>query len=187
MSESVIEIKLGEEYKAKIEGIDDFGESVFSEVYLKAFSNTVKILKDDSGKEVHENYNNIIAFAGERGTGKTSAMLSFAGALKDKKENEISNYMIKTYKIGQKIKTEFEKIEEIERIRQLENQGKKIEKFDFYSVGVIDPSLLSDNSNILEIIIAKMFQIFKKEIETKNQDKDEDLTRLSRSLPLQIF
>ncbi|BDU50720.1 hypothetical protein [Haliovirga abyssi] len=150
--ESVIKINLGEEYKAKVEKINEFEKSVFNEVYLKAFKNTAEILKS-KGIELHENYNNIIAFAGERGTGKTSAMLSFAGVLKD--NDKLKNN--KDY--------------------NLSVEDKKLSSYNFCSVGVIDPALLSGNSNILEIIIAKMFQTFKNDIETKNEVKNENLKR----------
>lgn len=136
----VLKIKLGEEYKAKIEKFEEFENSFFKEVYDKARECTRDIINSKNGEKLHENYNNIIAFVGERGMGKTSAMLSFAGALREGKYKE--------------------------------------ESFKgFETVGVIDPSLLHKNSNILEIIIAKMFHEFKNDVEKKDFEINENIKR----------
>jgi len=47
-----LKIKLGEEYKAKIENIAEFKDSVFKELYVKAFEKTREII--DSGEEKEE-------------------------------------------------------------------------------------------------------------------------------------
>lgn len=138
----ILKIKLGEEYKAKIEKFEEFENSFFKEVYDKARECTRDIINSKNGEKLHENYNNIISFVGERGTGKTSAMLSFAGALREGKYKD------------------------------------KEESFKgFETVGVIDPSLLHKNSNILEIIIAKMFHEFRNDVEKKDFEINENIKR----------
>ncbi|MEZ7820894.1 MAG: hypothetical protein QMB51_01140, partial [Patescibacteria group bacterium] len=97
----------------------------------------------------------IIAFVGERGTGKTSSMLSVSSALKEKSKSFIGN---KAY--------------------NLEWSDKKLSNYSFHSVGIIDPSMLSHNSNILEIVIAKMFQNFKDHLDNNGKSSiDEDKKR----------
>lgn len=145
-----LEIKIGDEYLSKVECIENFEKSFFSEIYLKAFKSIEEIVKNNAEKEKvidYENYNNIIAFTGERGTGKTSAMLSVAEALKskDSKENKNSNFM-------------------------KENSNFNLDGYKFLGLKVIDPSHFQKNSNIIEIILAKMFESFKKLVE-ENEDK----------------
>lgn len=149
----ILKIKLGEEYRAKVESVGEFESSIFEDVYRKAFSNVAEIINNEpktekDKKKIYENYNNIIAFVGERGTGKTSAMLSVSGALK---------------------KVDGEKLTEKYDFK-VEKDDRKISDYKYEEVGIIDPSLLTENSNIMEIIIAKMFSNFKKKVETKNHE-----------------
>lgn len=82
-------IKLNASYKVKHEKFKDFNESYFRDVYNQA----AKIVKEiiDSGREdfdldsiegYTEPISNLIAFNGKRGSGKTSAMLSFCDFLR---------------------------------------------------------------------------------------------------------
>lgn len=76
-------------------------QSFFSDVYLQAKSIVNSIVKfnnkDEMGKknletnEIQNSINNVMAFIGRRGTGKTSAMLSVAGALEDKDPKKNGN------------------------------------------------------------------------------------------------
>ena len=139
-----LEIKIGDEYLSKVECIENFEKSFFSEIYLKAFKSVEEIVKNNSEKEEfigYENYNNIIAFTGERGTGKTSTMLSVSKVLKNNKYNEFT-----------------------------EDLNKELNKYKFIGLDVIDPSHFQKNSNIIKIILAKMFQKFKKEVEKGNSN-----------------
>ena len=74
----------------KYEFPEEFWEPYYYEQYLQAFKVTEEIVKQtikikDAEKDIHPYSNqelcNIIPFIGKRGTGKTSALLSFAGAL----------------------------------------------------------------------------------------------------------
>ena len=73
---------------------NDFKESFFSDVYSQANDLIYTIIEENDRKAKQNNYsksffsiqpvtdvNNVIAFTGRRGTGKTSAMLTFADAL----------------------------------------------------------------------------------------------------------
>lgn len=76
------------------ESFDDIEKSFFKDIYLQAYSavhsiHLANILYKSSGKsyqKVHD-IQNVIAFTGRRGTGKTSAMLTFSNALKKTPRN----------------------------------------------------------------------------------------------------
>lgn len=84
-----LKLNLDEPYKVKRETKEEVvGKSTpYSEVYEKAYKALEEIVKsfDSKGKEEFEYNNNIIAFTGERGSGKTSTMLSFADSLDEAK------------------------------------------------------------------------------------------------------
>lgn len=119
------------------ENYRDFETSIFSKVYDKAKNLTKQIIErnwDLEKSKTHgndfrnkEQFDNIICFIGRRGTGKTSAMLSFMEALKDH------------YKFHDVI----------------EEDGR--EHYEFISLEWIDASMLEKNEDIFETILAKMF------------------------------
>lgn len=151
---SKLRIKIGEEYKIKIETGNEFDNSIFNELYEKAAININDIIDQaDKRRKIDTainyntdfsfsaDYNNIIAFTGERGTGKSSSMVSFAEALINKDKNIVGKY--------------FDKYE-------------NIFKKDFLSIQMIDPSLFSKKDTLLEIIISKMFLKFQKNLDRNN-------------------
>ncbi|MCT4601144.1 MAG: hypothetical protein N4A32_09645 [Marinifilaceae bacterium] len=155
---SIIKIVIGEEVKPKIEKIEDMKNSVFSEVYSKAFS----LIDNLCGRDVKENehtynieeYNNIIAFVGDRGSGKTSSMLSVLEAL-DCFKNEGS-------------------IDELKKLNI--NSSENIKNTRFHCTEIIDPSFFDEKHNILDIVLGKLFKRFKDEYE---KDNDKDSGRIS--------
>ncbi|MDQ0595165.1 signal recognition particle GTPase [Chryseobacterium ginsenosidimutans] len=88
---AVLEINLNDEYKIKIEEGKQFEDSIFSEVYKEALKNVIEIVRHyDSHKDSkYDDFNNIIAFTGERGKGKSSSMISFRDALVNKECDNI--------------------------------------------------------------------------------------------------
>jgi len=94
-----IDLSISDIYRPKIEEISEMAESSFRETYIEAGKNALKIIEDREAaleeveykvKRSNKNsnffvetqcHNNIIAFTGDRGTGKTSAMISFVNAL----------------------------------------------------------------------------------------------------------
>ena len=75
--------------------------------------------------------NNIIAFSGERGQGKSSAMLSFSNFLKQRNKEKNASFL-----------------------------GNKIASSNFVILDRIDPTKFEDGDEILVIILAKLFHIF---------------------------
>lgn len=161
-----IKIDSGAEFKIKIENITDFEESFFREAYVKAIKNVEEIkdnnekyyeIKNKPGNDIfdykdREEKNNIIAFIGERGAGKTSAMISFAKALK-----------------------------EIKKYHSLENRMREkfatISDCNFWVLDVIDPSLFEKEESVFQVIIAKLFNEFKKILEKDDEDTRSDEQR----------
>lgn len=99
-----ITIQKGKEYKVCIVEMDN-KENFFHDAYLKANTcveeiknmNAKENSKDDSKAKTSQkanSINNIIAFCGERGQGKTSAMLSFLGILSQEKIQDKKTYYI---------------------------------------------------------------------------------------------
>lgn len=146
-----------------LEHIDQFHNSFFYSVYKKAFLQLNDIIirnfqsnnyyqrsknykdyflttRNKSGSK-YENCSNIITFAGRRGSGKTSAMLSFMEALKD-----YYRY-IKTVR-GE----EFYIFHDMNK--------KQIKDILFTCLDCIDGSLLEHGEDIFKIVLAQMYQKF---------------------------
>ncbi|PKG51035.1 hypothetical protein [Olleya sp. 1-3] len=160
-----LEINIGEEYKIKIEKGNKFDESIFSDVYRQAGKCVEEIILQSKNKKTssisNDSYNNIIAFTGERGTGKSSSMISFAEALINKKQSCHKNFFTKNR----------------ERQERLTN----INLTNLVSLDVIDPSLFKGEDKLFEIIISKMFSKFQKEMlngeVVLNHDNKRDLIK----------
>lgn len=133
------------------ERIHDFEKSLYRNVYYIAFKQVENIIRfnalsqkkdyekqgaDSANMErIRKQVNNLICFVGGRGTGKTSAMLSFMEALKDyyyeKKEN----------------------------IFYLINDGEsKHSNFSFLCLDHIDASLLENGEDLFEVILTMMYK-----------------------------
>ncbi len=158
MSENVLTIDLNEEYKIKIEEPKDLSNSFFKDIYIRAAKATADILKQSEDNLVkakeekffinqHQEYNNIIAFCGERGTGKSSAMISFAKGLLNIDDKSFLHSESKNPEID-------------------------LSKFSFKTIDVIDPSLFEKGENIFEVILAQLFSSFEKEIKKNDTKKD---------------
>src|SRR5690606_624903 len=100
LNDSTLVINLNEEYKIKIEEAKDFDTSIFKDVYESALKNVEEIVKQSSKNGEYDDYNNIIAFTGERGKGKSSSMISFRDALV--KENATNIFFSKNEIVSRK-------------------------------------------------------------------------------------
>lgn len=100
-----------------------------------------KLVKDDL---LMENPNNIIAFCGERGSGKSSVMLSFINALHQVGKND----------------------DEFEFSNPVRNNN-------WDSRVIIDPSAFDGVHNIVDIVLAHIFQSFNDAYQEDNQSFDK--------------
>jgi hypothetical protein len=162
---AVLTYNLDEEYQIRIEEPEEFHQSYFRDVYHQAAKAVTSIINQDVdpngksypfAKETKE-FNNIIAFVGGRGTGKTSCMVSFAKYLiGDNKKN---------------IKFEYNDIE------AKENNIKSILDTKFISLPTIDPSLFEEDENIIEVVLAQMFSDFETILKNSQREVEQDTRR----------
>jgi hypothetical protein len=132
------------ETRLYIEGVKEKENSIFSDVYRAFFTelnDKLADIFDEKDVELRNNLNNIFAFVGDRGSGKTSCMLSVAKMMEENGEN------------GQC------KIPEL-----------KGDKIKFSVLESIDPSFFDDRTNILDIVLGRLFSTFKKEWDSGNRD-----------------
>ncbi|PIF63669.1 MULTISPECIES: hypothetical protein [Flavobacterium] len=159
---STLTINLNEEYRIKIEEGKDFHNSIFKDVYINAAENVVEIINQSNSKNKYDDFNNIIAFTGERGKGKSSSMISFRNALINNKDENKHKVFFDAKKLDDKsLKSTFE---------ILRNNK-------FAEIDIIDPSLFKGNESLFEIILAKMFSKFQDKLKEKDSDISEDVRR----------
>lgn len=149
MANLIIDIK--DEYKIKIENGNDFRESIFSEVYISASKNIEEIIRQSKLANGYDPFNNIIAFTGERGKGKSSSMISFQKALIGNCKEENKAFFKKSLLIK-------------------ENK--------FATIDVIDPSLFRGEESLFEIIISKMFSKFQDVLKNNNDEINQESKRI---------
>lgn len=140
-------------------------DDLFIEQYKQAAKmlNTIVNERDENAESkspfMNEYENNIIAFCGERGEGKSSAMLTFINSL---------------YDIGLEREEDFEK--EFKRYNLFE-QYRNLNRNHFADPIVVDPSQFDEVHNILDIILAKLYRNFMLKYEENNRCADEYITR----------
>lgn len=153
--EKVLTIVKGEEFKLSMkETIEE--DDIFYEQYVSAASMLDDIVsskqntKDEQADWCKmENENNIIAFCGERGEGKSSTMMTFINVLsKYRKQGSASIF----------------------------EEHKNIEPDMFSEPVVIDPSVFDKVHNILDVVVANLFKKFSKEY-NRNPRRFEDYKR----------
>lgn len=140
-----IVIKLNASYKVKHEKFKDFDSSYFRDVYDQA-SGIVKEIIDtgredfdlDSTQGYTEPISNLIAFNGKRGSGKTSAMLSFCDFLRKFEKYKCNG--------GNEV------------CRQLLDMPQKV---SFTVLESIDATLVSDPKELIGAVLGKMLVAIK--------------------------
>ena len=147
--EKTIYIKLTDSNRIKYESLSEFSDSVFAGVYAKAF-HMLRSLLDENKKLIstdkdRDQIYNVIAFLGERGMGKTSAMLSFAATLEKDFSGKNENA---------KGKAELEKL-----VGEWECAFLK-EQLYFFSLPYIDATMLEKNEGVFDVVLAKMWDQF---------------------------
>lgn len=149
--ERVIELeKLGEE-RVVVEESAQFSESVFNRTYYKAKQLLDVIIREDGqfrqlekGKSSQRQISNVISFEGRRGTGKTSAMLSFHEALK------------------------------LYGSSSFFGEDKEQRKSSFVVLDYIDASMLERGEDILELVLANMLSMLENEDRDISRRKDRE-------------
>lgn len=160
-------IDISNDYKPQIK--EDISTSdVFFEQYRTASDILENILsvyasikdKTDNSYNKIEYPNNVIAFCGERGDGKTSMLLSFMN-------------LLRKYKDGKNTAND------------LFANKDNINKIIFANEIYVDPSALDGVHNILDLLVAKMFKKFKSSLKYDNGKNDaEQQQRLLKSFQM---
>lgn len=149
-------IDISNDYKPQIK--EDISKSdVFFEQYRTASDILENILsvyasikdKTDSNYNKIEYPNNVIAFCGERGDGKTSMLLSFMN-------------LLRKYKDGKNTAND------------LFANKDNINKIVFANEIYVDPSALDGVHNILDLLVAKMFKKFKSSLKYDKGKNDAE-------------
>lgn len=145
----------------KYEELDRFSESLFKDVYYKAFRMTEHVIERSRTHERghFERLYNIISFMGERGTGKTSAVNSFTEALKEFDERKYQEFM-KSYTGSQKTEAE---------------ETNCFKNTEFVVLENIDASLLENKEDIFEVVLAKMLEKIVESVRRNNDYAREKL------------
>lgn len=148
-----INFYLGDESRLVIEDFKSKNESLFKDSYDKALNVIYDIIQDSKKNENESDKdkasvffrqtadsvkNNVVAFLGDRGTGKTSCMLSVANMLRKINEGENDEN-------GKKIRSSCEK--------------------GFEILETIDPSFFDENANVLEVVLGRLFSNFRKKVD----------------------
>lgn len=150
-------------YKIKVENLDEFEDSFFADVYYKATESLINIIDSNDKKSSSncaenenkdEEFNNIISFLGERGTGKTSSMISFKNSLQQLFDLNV-----------------------LSKNQALKKNYENISKNKFYDLDIIDPSVFNGTDSIIEIVVAEMFKKFKAKNEKKDYIKKQELVK----------
>lgn len=148
-----ITFTIGEEFVPIIETTpEQIHNSLFREIYDKAFYGINDFLNDRKKSPNEKEVNNIFAFIGERGSGKSSCMQSMAHILSNK-----------------------------ELCCQIFGIHTKIHDTPFEKVDTIDPGMFEANNNILQLVVGKLFRKFKSDVEEENP-KDDARLRAKREL-----
>lgn len=156
-----IEIRNGNEYRMLINN-KIYDKSMF---FYPVFKKSVEILREiclceiEKGNEQFALYypNNIIMYCAERGGGKSSAMISFAAALKNLKKDA------KDY--GSDFKDLW---------------GEIPDKYFFTVLDVVDPTTIFEKEIFMRIILSKMFSELRASWKKQDEDKENEKCNISQ-------
>lgn len=149
---------VGEETKPVVENLKRLKESIFSYHIDKSIHLIDEYLSVDpkEANDAQDYVNNIIAFVGERGAGKTSCMCSVISILQELQNKKAYN-------------TSFDNLKTLPQKR-------------IHALKLIDPSFFDAVHNILEIIIGEMYNRTSRDLSTSiTVDKENEARKLLKS------
>lgn len=134
LQQNTIIFRMGDETGIVIEKTQEqFEHSLFKEQYKQAFSIMDSIISRTTKGEIDENISNIIAFCGDRGEGKTSALETIRGILlhKDRFKAAVS--------------------------AQLFDQATQLDANKFKVLNLVDPAFFDKEHNLIELLLGQMY------------------------------
>lgn len=136
---NIIEIKSGAEYQVFVDDPKNLCDEskFFYPVYRKSAELVEEIVSDfleNEGDFFETDYhNNIIMYCAERGSGKSSAMYTFANALEQSQKNsDVSEALKKLF-------------------------DKSMNDYSFSVLSLVDPTIISEQDMFMRIILSKMY------------------------------
>lgn len=149
---------VGEETKPVVENLERFKDSIFSyhiDKSLHLIDEHLSVVSKE-GSDGQDFVNNIVAFVGERGAGKTSCMCSVVSILKELQSKNAYN-------------ASFDNLKTLPHKR-------------IHALKTIDPSFFDTVHNILEIIIGEMYNRTRSDLDTSiTVDKEDEARKLLKS------
>ena len=148
---------VGEETKPVVENLERFKDSIFSyhiDKSIHLIDEHLSVVSKEAN-DAQDFVNNIIAFVGERGAGKTSCMCSVISILKELQSKNAYN--------------SFDNLKTLPHKR-------------IHALKTIDPSFFDTVHNILEIIIGEMYNRTSSDLGTSiTVDKENEARKLLKS------
>lgn len=144
---------------------------LYKECYIAAvtsiFRSTIDYDKNaDNDRFLENRQSNIYAFIGRRGSGKTTAMNEFCRILE-----ELNDYNIRQWWV--------------ERVPREVRNGLTGKKFHFQVLKPIDASLLEVKEDLFELILVKLYEIYRDYLKADTRDFREDAL-CSKNINLQF-
>lgn len=154
--------------RIKYESLEQIGDSLFKDVYEQADQILMDVITSEIGSENEdfenrntpftlekdEHITNTVSFLGERGRGKTSAMMSFLSCL-----NKL-----------QKQETKWSKV------------GKYEQPVRFITLPCIDAAMLEKNEFLIDVILAEMWDLFEEYTKQRYLFQNADTEHLERCI-----
>lgn len=175
---NIIEIKCGDEYRVCIDDAKNIckKDRFFYPVFRKSAELVKEIVShfsdrvNDDGYILESDYhNNIIMYCAERGSGKSSAMCTFANALALSRESgDVSESLGKLF-------------------------DKNLNDYNFFVLDPIDPTLISEFDMFMRIVLSKMFTKLRKKWDKSSKRSEHFVSdniqddRISRSKIIKQF
>ena len=163
---NTIIFRMGEETGIVIEKTkEQFEHSLFREQYKQAL-NIISTIIDYKDEDKDAPVSNIVAFCGDRGEGKTSALMTIRNIL-----------------IGG---------DAYEESKDLFPKDNKIKENSFKVLNLVDPAFFDDKHNLLELLIGQMYADILKDDDEKANMKDDctcgiNLDIAKRNQLIQLF
>lgn len=145
--ENAIIFRMGEETGIVIEKTkEQFEHSLFREQYKQAFKLISDIIRVPANYDTNAPVSNIIAFCGERGEGKTSALMTVRNILADAE------------------------LYQLLKDSDLFPEKNEIKENTFKVLNLVDPAFFDGHHNILELLLGQMYAEVL--LDSKNDKKD---------------
>jgi hypothetical protein len=157
----VIRVSLSDSNRPHIEQREDYENSVFRKQYDLCFSMVDAILAANKAIKIEAGFecnNNIIVFDGERGSGKTSCILSVANMLTEEDKNTDSFFDQMDYHF--------------------------LKEYRFLKLPMLEPSFFDKEHNAVTLFVSRLYKAYLN-LNKCNEDKDLKLKLLNQFVIVQ--